>query len=118
MIDFLNNPALSTNEDIMLHLSIRPKENAFVRNNFQNGMWGPEERYGDNPIRSDEIFEIILLVDPLMMKIAVNGNHFQNFKHRFPIDMTHFIHITGQCQIDHILIEQNIETPQHVFYYN
>ena len=79
MIDFLNNPALSTNEDIMLHLSIRPKENAFVRNNFQNGMWGPEERYGDNPIRSDEIFEIILLVDPLMMKIAVIGNRCLKF---------------------------------------
>lgn len=86
-----------------------------MRNHFQNGRWGPEEKCGGNGIKSNELFEIIILTDIFGYKIAVNGRHFQNFKHRLSPNLAQFIHISGDCVIEHIILEQNINhQQQHV----
>ena len=111
MINFQNSSACHTKQDIIFHLSIRPSENTIVRNHFQNDRWGPEERYGGNAIKSNNIFEIIILTDTFGYKVAVNGKHFQNFKHRLPPNLAQFVQISGNCVIEHIILEQNM-SPQ------
>lgn len=114
MINFQNSSASQTQQDIPFHLSIRPSSNTIVRNHFQNGRWGPEEKYGGNQIRSDEVFEIIILTDTFGYKIAVNGRHFQNFKHRLSPNLAQFVHISGNCVIEHIILEQNMNSQQQI----
>lgn len=85
-----------------------------MRNHFQNGRWGPEERCGGNEIRSNELFEIIILTDIFGYKVAVNGRHFQNFKYRLSPNLAQFVHISGDCVIEHIILEQNINPQQQI----
>lgn len=113
MIDFVNTPALTTNQDIIFHMSIRPHENVIVRNHFQNGKWGQEERSGGETIRANEIFEIIILAEREFYKIAVNGHHIGDFRHRLPLYMVQYVNVKGDATIDYILVEENIPPPYH-----
>lgn len=56
--------------DVNLHLSIRPEQNAIVRNHYQNGHWGSEERSGGCPIRDHEQFEILILAQNNCFKVC------------------------------------------------
>lgn len=93
----------------MLHLSIRSQDNAIVRNHYHNKQWGNEERSGQNPIQANEPFEILILAEDISYKIAVNGIHFCQFNHRLPLNLAKFISIEGSCEIQYILIENDIK---------
>lgn len=109
MIDFRSSPALSTNEDIIMHLSVRCDEKVIVRNSFENGSWGTEDRFGGNPIKANQMFEISIQVRNYDFKLSINGKHLCNFNHRLPYNLAQYIHVTGNCLIDHILVEQNTQ---------
>lgn len=89
-------------------MSIRLDEDEIVRNHY-NKEWGHEERHGDNPIDDHETFEILILAEPALYKIAVNGKHFCTFNHRMPLHMGKFLVIGGVCQIQEaqIVMEGN-----------
>lgn len=111
-IDFLNSPTLGTDQDIMFHISIRPKEKAIVRNHYQNGYWAMEERYGPCLVRKHETFEIVILAEMQHYKLAVNGHHLGVFRHRMPLHLVQYLHISGEVEIDHILLEQDMRSAQ------
>nr|KAG5700736.1 hypothetical protein BaRGS_029101 [Batillaria attramentaria] len=62
---------------------------------MSNGKWGSEERSGGLPIAKGQLFEIIFLVDSTCYKVAVNGRHFTEFKHRIPFDQVRNLVIKG-----------------------
>ncbi|XP_031634690.1 galectin-9B-like [Contarinia nasturtii] len=103
-IDIKTGPIISPSDDINLHLSVRPNENAIVRNHFVQA-WGPEERMGGCPIQYGERFEILILAEAEHFKIAVNGRHFAIFNHRIPLSSARFIFISGQVSIQSIKLE-------------
>jgi hypothetical protein len=111
-IDFKSSPALNLNEDILFHISIRPREGVVIRNHYQNGRWGMEERYGPCRVRKNEIFEIVILAELQHYKIAINGHHLGVFRHRMPLHLVQFIHISGDIGVDHILLEQDVRSAQ------
>lgn len=96
----------------MFHISIRPKDGVIVRNHFQHGRWGMEERYGPCRVRKNETFEIVILAELLHYKIAINGHHLGVFRHRLPLHLVQFIHIGGDVAVDHILLEQDARSAQ------
>jgi Galactoside-binding lectin len=98
---------LSINQDVIFHVSIRPNENAIVRNHFHNGNWGKEERNG-SCTRANESFELIITAERECYKLTINGSYLGSFKHRLPLHLVQFIHVSGKVSIDHILIEQDI----------
>lgn len=110
MIDFVNTPALNTNQDIMFHISIRPGEKAIVRNHFHCGIWGLEERYGQCQVKRNETFEIVILAEHQHYKIAVNGHHLGVFRHRLPLSLVQYVNVSGDATIDHILFEQDTKS--------
>lgn len=112
-MNLVNTPALHTNQDIIFHLSIRPSESAIVRNHFQDGKWGQEDRDGPY-IRANETFEILILAEREVYKLAVNGQHVGVFRHRLPLHLVQFIHVSGDLNIDHILIEQDMQSNQPI----
>lgn len=101
----------------MLHLSIRPENNTIVRNHYHNKNWGNEEKSGHSPIRTNQPFEILILAEAMNYKVAVNGQHFCQFNHRLPLNLARFINVEGACEIQYILIENDVRTnvvPHHV----
>lgn len=96
----------------MFHTSIRLDEKCLVRNSFINQRWGPEERYGHFGISHNTPFEIIYLAEFEHYKIAVNGHHIGVFRHRLPLHLVNFIRVSGEVKIDHILLEQDMQSSQ------
>jgi hypothetical protein len=100
-------------DDCMLHISVRPQENAIVRNHFKNQSWGNEERHGGCPIQAHQSFEIGITAEHSMYRITVNGQHFTTFSHRLPLNLVRYISIIGTCTVSYIMSDQNgpIATP-------
>ncbi|KAM6992845.1 galectin-8 [Tautogolabrus adspersus] len=73
----------SGGNDIALHLNPRVKKGVLVRNSFLSECWGPEETKLDSfPFGAGQYFEMIILCDPRQFKVAVNGLHQLDYKHR------------------------------------
>ncbi|XP_006980223.1 galectin-8 [Peromyscus maniculatus bairdii] len=70
--------------DIALHLNPRLNMKAFVRNSFLQDAWGEEERNITSfPFSLGMYFEMIIYCDVREFKVAVNGVHSLEYKHRF-----------------------------------
>ncbi|XP_061017402.1 galectin-8 isoform X3 [Dama dama] len=71
-------------KDIALHLNPRLNMKAFVRNSFLREAWGEEERnITCFPFSPGMYFEMIIYCDVREFKVAVNGVHSLEYKHRF-----------------------------------
>lgn len=56
-------------DDINLHLSVRPQEQAIVRNHRVHNTFGQEERSGGCPIQYGQHFEILILAEMEQFKV-------------------------------------------------
>ncbi|XP_040824145.1 galectin-8 isoform X3 [Ochotona curzoniae] len=71
-------------KDIALHLNPRLNTKAFVRNSFLQDAWGEEERsITCFPFSPGMYFEMIIYCDVREFKVAINGVHSLEYKHRF-----------------------------------
>lgn len=68
-IDVKTGPILQPSDDINLHLSVRPSENAIIRNHMAHQVWGAEERFGGCPINYGQPFEILILAESEQFKV-------------------------------------------------
>ncbi|XP_073340225.1 galectin-8-like [Pagrus major] len=80
---FTVNLRNSRTENIALHLNPRIKSGVFTRNSYLSESWGQEEReLPFFPFSSGDYFEILILCQPHQFKLAVNGSHLFEFRHR------------------------------------
>ncbi|XP_049289266.1 galectin-9-like isoform X1 [Anopheles funestus] len=109
--------AVNPRDDVPLHISIRPNEHAIVRNSIQNKVVGPEERYGGCPIRYGESFDLLILAESSLYKLAINGVHFCTFAHRLPVHNARYISISGGGVIYSIVSESDVpgSVPVHPY---
>lgn len=89
---------------------MRPNENAIVRNSFQHGAWGQEERDGHYQLRTHEMFEIAITAENNHYRVSLNNKHFANFRHRLPLHMVNFFRVSGPVTVEQIVIENNTMT--------
>ncbi|KAL6488136.1 hypothetical protein MHYP_G00047650 [Metynnis hypsauchen] len=75
-VDFVKGP------DIVFHFNPRFPEQTVVRNTYLEGDWGPEEREGGFPFEEGRQFELKILVEEDVFKVAVDGEHLLEYKHR------------------------------------
>ncbi|XP_037349439.1 galectin-9-like isoform X2 [Talpa occidentalis] len=75
---------LRSGSDIAFHLNPRFNENAVVRNTQINSCWGSEERNLPQkmPFTRGQGFQVWIVCESGCLKVAVNGQHLCEYKHR------------------------------------
>ncbi|XP_074846222.1 galectin-8 isoform X1 [Carettochelys insculpta] len=98
---FAINLKSSDSKDIALHLNPRMKTKAFVRNSYLHDSWGEEEKDVTHfPFSPGMYFELLILCDVHQYKVAVNGVHILEYKHRFKLlEKINILEVTGDIQL-------------------
>ncbi|XP_029449680.1 galectin-8 isoform X2 [Rhinatrema bivittatum] len=91
----------SGSNDIALHLNPRMRPQVFVRNSYFYESWGDEERsLPDFPFSPGMFFEMIIYCDTHEYKVAVNGVHILDYKHRFKnLNDINVLQISGDIRL-------------------
>ncbi|KAG9484155.1 galectin-8 [Eleutherodactylus coqui] len=91
----------SGSTDIALHLNPRMQKKVFVRNTYLHDSWGEEERQlSQFPFSPEMYFELLIYCEAHQYKVAVNGQHLLEYKHRFKdLAKINEIHIAGDIQL-------------------
>ncbi|XP_034235523.1 32 kDa beta-galactoside-binding lectin-like [Thrips palmi] len=86
--------------DIALHVSVRFDQYCVVRNTKQGG-WQHEERDGGIPgtVRPGAAFQMLVRCEPHAFKIAFNGQHFRDYRHRLPYQRVTHVSADGNIQM-------------------
>ncbi|XP_041352306.1 galectin-4-like [Gigantopelta aegis] len=81
--------------------------NVTVRNHKVANNWGSEERHGSYfPFAPQSPFDMIIMVEPTSIKVAVNNQHFCEFYHRIqPMSIVNWLNITGDVQLTSVRIQ-------------
>uniref|UniRef100_A0A8C3F9K8 Galectin n=1 Tax=Chrysemys picta bellii TaxID=8478 RepID=A0A8C3F9K8_CHRPI len=98
---FAVNLKSSDSKDIALHLNPRMKTKVFVRNSYLSDSWGEEEKDVTNfPFSPGMYFELLIFCDVHQYKVAVNGVHIVEYKHRFKqLEKINILEVTGDIQL-------------------
>ncbi|XP_016416474.1 32 kDa beta-galactoside-binding lectin-like [Sinocyclocheilus rhinocerous] len=85
---------------IAFHYLCRFEENAVVRNTWQNGGWGTEEKSQDIPFKNGEFFEIKITCKAEQYDVSVNGQQAHTYKHCFTkLEDIDVIEVCGGLQL-------------------
>ncbi|XP_005989776.1 galectin-8 isoform X2 [Latimeria chalumnae] len=103
---FTINLKSTESNDIALHLNPRIKTQELVRNSLLHESWGEEEKSVPNfPFTPGVYFEIIIHCDASQYKVAVNGVHMLDYKHRFKdLGKINLVEIDGDIQILDVIL--------------
>ncbi|XP_025039915.2 galectin-8 isoform X2 [Pelodiscus sinensis] len=98
---FAVNLKSSDSKDIALHLNPRIKTKVFVRNSYLYDSWGEEEKDVIHfPFSPGMYFELLLFCDVHHYKVAINGVHILEYKHRFKqLEKINVLEVTGDIQL-------------------
>ncbi|KAK1121372.1 hypothetical protein K0M31_010666 [Melipona bicolor] len=87
---FLKQKSVMESHDVALHFNPRLKESIIVRNTYQNGQWGDEERNGGSPLKPGSNFTLEIVCETRGYRIYVDDTEFTFYSHRIlPQSITH-----------------------------
>ncbi|CAL8316485.1 unnamed protein product [Merluccius merluccius] len=103
-VDFQCGSSVKPRADIAFHFNPRFKKKPLniVCNTLQKECWGREEVHQKMPFSLGKMFEIIILVQKDMFKVAVNGNHLLEYNQRLDLDQVDTLGISGKVQVQAI----------------
>lgn len=113
---FVKQKTVMDSHDVALHFNPRLKENIIVRNTYQNGQWGDEERNGDSPLKAGCDLTLYIICEERGYKIYINGSEYTFYSHRIsPQSITH-LRIKGLLTLCNITYKSPFVS--RVFYYD
>ncbi|XP_054988871.1 galectin-9 isoform X1 [Sorex araneus] len=96
---------LRSGNDIAFHLNPRLYENSVVRNTQMYNSWGMEERSlpGTMPFARGRSFQVWILCETHCLKVAVDGQHLFEYKHRLTnLPGINNLEVGGDVQLNHV----------------
>ncbi|XP_050533678.1 galectin-4-like [Daktulosphaira vitifoliae] len=99
-------PNIAPRDPVALHVALDFTRNAIIRNSIQSSNWGNEESFG-SPISliRGQYFTLDILCDAYDYKIAYNGTHYTEMKHRMPFQSVSYLAIDGDFQMQNLRIQ-------------
>ncbi|XP_073708813.1 galectin-8 isoform X2 [Garra rufa] len=102
-VDLTCGSSMKPRADVAFHFNPRFKRSPYiVCNTLQEERWGKEEIHYLMPFRHGAAFEIIILVQKDLFKVAVNGSHLLEYRHRIELKKVDTMAISGKVQIQAI----------------
>ncbi|XP_059208881.1 galectin-8-like isoform X2 [Centropristis striata] len=102
-IDLSSGCSTKPRSDVALHFSPRFKGSPCVVCNFLlQESWGKEQTLHQLPYKRGAPFETIILVHEDVFKVAVNGTHLLEFKHKIPLNRVDTFSISGNVRVNAI----------------
>ncbi|KAK9956265.1 hypothetical protein ABG768_014010 [Culter alburnus] len=102
-VDLTCGSSVKPRADVAFHFNPRFKRSPYiVCNTLQKECWGKEEIHYLMPFRHGAVFEIIILVQKDLFKVAVNGSHLLEYRHRLELKKVDTLAISGKVQIQAI----------------
>lgn len=103
----LKHKSVMESHDVALHFNPRLKENTIVRNTYQNGQWGDEERNGGSPLKPGSDFTLEILCEARGYRILIDDKEFTFYSHRIlPQSITH-LRIKGLMTLCSVLYKSS-----------
>ncbi|XP_032399738.1 galectin-8 [Etheostoma spectabile] len=100
-VDFTCGSSVKPRADVAFHFNPRFKRSpCVVCNSLQSESWGREEILYAKPFAAGDKFELIVLVLKDMFKVAVNGGHVLEYKHRVELERVDTLSISGKVQVE------------------
>ncbi|KAF1377047.1 hypothetical protein PFLUV_G00217830 [Perca fluviatilis] len=111
-VDFTCGSSVKPRADVAFHFNPRFRRSAcVVCNSLQSERWGREEVLHAKPFAAGETFELIVLVLKDAFKVAVNGAHVLEYKHRVDLDRVDTLSISGKVHVGAVGILANTGGP-------
>ncbi|TMS12152.1 Galectin-8 [Larimichthys crocea] len=102
-VDFTCGSSVKPRADVAFHFNPRFKRSpCVVCNTLRDERWGREEILYQLPLAAGAPFEIIVLVLEDKFKVAVNGAHLLEYKHRVELERVDTLSISGKVQVEAI----------------
>lgn len=90
-------------KDIAFHFNARFDDHVTVCNSMRNNNWEKEERYSNFPFTSGTNFDMSIRIEANRYSIAVNGQHYCDFYHRFqPLSSMNMLEVTGDLSVSSV----------------
>ncbi|TRY54225.1 hypothetical protein DNTS_030484 [Danionella cerebrum] len=87
--------------DVAFHFNPRFSSSPrIVCNSLQRETWGKEECVELMPFQAGASFEMVLLVLGDVYKVAVNGVHILEYKHRIPLEKVDTFSVSGKVEVN------------------
>ncbi|XP_077366520.1 galectin-8-like [Festucalex cinctus] len=99
-VDLTCGSSVHPRADVIFHLNPRVSKGHVVCNSLQGGQWGREEILQRMPFARGAAFELLLLALHDRFKVAVNGAHLLDYKHRLPLDHVDTLAVSGKVKVD------------------
>ncbi|XP_039637316.1 galectin-8-like [Perca fluviatilis] len=113
-VDFTCGSSVKPRADVAFHFNPRFRRSAcVVCNSLQSERWGREEVLHAKPFAAGETFELIVLVLKDAFKVAVNGAHVLEYKHRVDLDRVDTLSISGKVHVGAVGILANTVRHTH-----
>ncbi|KAG7460610.1 hypothetical protein MATL_G00200610 [Megalops atlanticus] len=102
-VDLTCGSSTKPRADVAFHFNPRFKRSpCIVCNSLRQERWGREEIHHVMPFRQGAPFETIILVQQDVFKVAVNGAHVLEYKHRLDLDKVDTLLISGKVKVQAI----------------
>ncbi|XP_047244276.1 galectin-8-like [Girardinichthys multiradiatus] len=103
-VDLTCGSSVQPRADVAFHFNPRIKKSCIVCNTMEKERWGKEEILYQMPLKVGPGFELIILVLKDKYKVAVNGAHVLEYKHRVDLDRVDTISIAGKVNVQTVAV--------------